>query len=354
MIRIQNIYYMLAYAFSVLNESSYKSVAAEEFELVADLFAAILAKGISNQIKRGLGKGYVSETDLLGAPRGKIDISDSIKKRTYLKKKLVCEYDEYTENVYINQILKATSLLLQRCADVEAKQKQSLRKVMLYFENVDELRPRNIEWSKIKYHRNNATYKMLINICYLVISGMLLSEQEGVRKLSQFIDDQRMHSLYEKFLLHYYRKHFPTFKVSAAQIEWDLDDGIIDYLPIMKSDITLECDDKILIIDAKYYSHTMQKNNLYNTKTIHSGNLYQIFTYVKNKAATSNKNVSGVLLYAKTDEEITPNNDYTMSGNRVSVKTLDLDSDFSMIEKQLKTLVCSFFSNSESSFQEVH
>jgi hypothetical protein len=30
----------------------------------------------------------------------------------------------------------------------------------------------------------------------------------------------------------------------------------------------------------------------------------------------------GVLLYAKTDEEITPDNDYIMSGNIISVKTV--------------------------------
>ena len=52
MIRIQNIYYMLAYAFQVLHEDSYQKVATEEFEYVSDLFAAILAIGIGNQIKR--------------------------------------------------------------------------------------------------------------------------------------------------------------------------------------------------------------------------------------------------------------------------------------------------------------
>lgn len=86
MIRIKNIYYMLAYAFSVLNEEGYKNVAAEEFEHVADLFAAILAKGISNQIKRGLGKDYISRTELLHSPTGKIDVSASVKQNTMLKK----------------------------------------------------------------------------------------------------------------------------------------------------------------------------------------------------------------------------------------------------------------------------
>ena len=37
----------------------------------------------------------------------------------------------------------------------------------------------------------------------------------------------------------------------------------------------------VLIIDAKYYSHTTQTQ--FDNHTIHSNNLYQIFTYVKNR-----------------------------------------------------------------------
>ena len=58
----------------------------------------------------------------------------------------------------------------------------------------------------------------------------------------------------------------------------------------------------------------MQTNKLYNSTSIISGNLYQIFTYVKNMDCSGNGNVSGVLLYAKTDEDITPDNDYMMGG----------------------------------------
>ena len=63
MIRIQNIYYMLSYAFQVLNEQGYKQVATEEFDNVAELCAAILIKGVSLQIKRGLGKEYVVQSE---------------------------------------------------------------------------------------------------------------------------------------------------------------------------------------------------------------------------------------------------------------------------------------------------
>ena len=42
-----------------------------------------------------------------------------------------------------------------------------------------------------------------------------------------------------------------------------------------------------------------------------------------------------MLLYAKIDEEVTPNSDYVMSGNKISVKALDLNKDFKEIKDDL-------------------
>lgn len=112
-------------------------------------------------------------------------------------------------------------------------------------------------------------------------------------------------------------------------------------LPVMQSDIMLKQGEKTLVIDAKYYSHTMQRQ--YNVNTLHSGNLYQIYTYVKNLDTDKSGKVSGMLLYAKTDEMLLPNNNYRMGGNEISVKTLDLDCDFSEIRRQLDGIVSSCF-----------
>ena len=124
-----------------------------------------------------------------------------------------------------------------------------------------------------------------------------------------------MRHLYEKFIFEYYRREFPQITTSASHIRWAADDGFDFVLPI-----TLEHEGKILIIDAKYYLHTMQ--TWYNISTLHSSNLYQMFTYVKNaKLAMKNREVSGLILYARTDEEIQPN----------SVSALDLSSSFDEI-----------------------
>ena len=55
MIPVQNIYYMLAYAFQILHEQSYQDVAVENFQNTAELLAAILCRGVLFRSNEGLG-----------------------------------------------------------------------------------------------------------------------------------------------------------------------------------------------------------------------------------------------------------------------------------------------------------
>ena len=343
---IKNIYYMLSYAFTTLNQGGYENVATEEFENIHNLFAAILAKGIGRQLKQGLYREYLNRKEDVAVVRGKIDMPGTIQNRLARKRVLTCEYDELSENNLLNQILKTTVMLLLRHARVSQEYKSDLKKEMLFFSNVDTIDPSAIRWSAIRFQRNNNTYRMLISLCQLILEGMLLTTDSGEYRLASFIDEQRMNRLYEKFILEYYAKECPQVTATASQIPWALDDGIGTMLPVMQSDIMLTKGSTVLIIDAKYYTHTTQAQ--YDVHTLHSGNLYQIFTYVKNKDTdfgTQPHTVSGMLLYAATDEAIQPNNSYRMSGNKISVKTLDLNRDFSEIAAQLNAIVDEHFSD---------
>lgn len=95
MIPVQNIYYMLSYAFQALQAQNYKDLATEKFHNTAELCAAILDKGISVQLKRGLGKDYLPKSESLSTLQGRLNISESIKTQTLLKKQMICTYDEF-------------------------------------------------------------------------------------------------------------------------------------------------------------------------------------------------------------------------------------------------------------------
>lgn len=334
---IRNIYYMLAYAFQVLRQKNYDDVAAEDFDNIQDLFAAILAKGVSQQIKQGLHREYITKNEDLSVMRGKLDIYGTIKNQIQRKKILSCEYDELSVNNIFNQILKTTITILLRDSGVKKLHKADLKKVILFFNDVDVIAPPSIRWNSLMYQRNNKNYEMLMNVCYFVLDGMLQTTDKGKYKIASF-SDAHMHKLYEKFVLEYFKRHHSYLsEVRAAQVKWNLAEGaeenIIRFLPIMQTDIFLRYKEQVLIIDTKYYSHTMQMQ--YNKATLHSGNMYQIFTYVKNQDAMNTGNVSGMLLYAKTEESITPDCSFVIGGNKISVKTLDLNKEFNLIAAQL-------------------
>lgn len=340
-ILIKNIYYMLTYAFQSLRQSNFDQVAAEEFENIHDMFAAILGKGVASQLKQGLYREYILQEEELAVLRGKLNIPGTIKNKIQHRQKLSCGYDELSENNLFNQILKTTMLILVRQKTVKQEHKAVLKKNLVFFDNVDEIEVGQIKWDRIRYQRNNQSYRMLMNVCYLVLAGLVLSTDTGAVKLATFLDDRAMHSLYEKFILEYYRYHHPEYKANPDTISWDIDDGVIEFLPTMVTDITLIYGEKTLIIDAKYYAHTMQSQ--FDVQSIHSGNLYQIYAYVKNLDKDKTGNVAGMLLYAKTQEQITPNNKYSMGGNTIWVKTLDLNLPFTQIAGQLEKIARDFF-----------
>lgn len=334
---------MLAYAFRCLNEKDESRYSGEQFDYAADLFAAILSNGIARQIKKGLFKEYVTYNEELSSPRGRIRLSETINKLAAQQKVTVCQVDELVENTHPNQILKTVILLLIKSEDVRISTKKKLRSFLPYFQQVDETDVRHIKWGRFSYNRNNASYKMMMYICQMIVDGMIIGEGDKDKYiLKRFVDDQKMHALYEKFILEYYKKHYPQFKVSQSQIEWNLDDDVRTLLPRMRSDIMLEYKGKTLIIDAKYYEKSsLQTNIRYGNQTVHSHNLYQIYTYVKNKDRFADKSVSGMLLYANVEGK-NPDVDYMMDGNKISVKTLDLDCHFNIVKSQLDAFVTSW------------
>jgi 5-methylcytosine-specific restriction enzyme subunit McrC len=326
---------MLSYAFRILKETNYEKIKTESFEKIHDLFASILSKGIAKQLKQGLHQEYIEIHENLPLLRGKLNLRHTIRNKIKQKRLLSCDYDHLSENNTYNQILKLTMHILSKNNHVSDDHKLALRKNMFYFTDIDDIDVRDINWSTLTFARNNRNYNMLINICFFVIEGLLISTEKGEFALSSYLDEQTMSSLYERFVLEYFRFHHPNLKARAAQVKWNIDDNAIKFLPVMQTDILLEKDGRTMIIDTKYYEQSMISKHNFDSTKYRSNNLYQIYAYVKNHDRKHTGDVSGMLLYAKTKESITPNSTYSMDGNTISVKTLDLDTPFSLLSEQL-------------------
>ena len=338
-ILIRNIYYMLAYAFQELRQNNYAEIEGESFDDIYDLFAEILARGISYQLKQGLYREYVARNESMQTVRGKIDINGTIRQRMRNSQQIACCYDELSENNTYNQILATTASILIRHSDVKKEKKSQLKKLMLFFQNVQQIDLHAIRWNTLRFDRNNRNYRMLLYLCYFIVSEWLMTTEEGKYKMREFSDDH-MCRLFEKFVLEYYKKHHPETKASAAQIGWNIVEDATDTseLPIMQSDVLLSLGERTLIIDTKYYSKIMQEQ--FGKETLRNSHLYQISTYVNEYDREHFHNVDGMLLYAKTkdadldDAQITHRDGYMLY-----IRTLDLNTDFEAIKNRLESFV---------------
>ncbi len=342
---IKNIYYMLAYAFQTIQKGSMESVAVESFAEMYDLLAVILAQGIARQVKSGLYQKYRDCQGDVEVVRGKVNMRGTIRHLMANRHLVACEFQEMAVDNMLNRLLKTTILLLLRSEKVQKQYKENLRRELPYFSSVSTLDMRRFSWSVVRFNSNNNSYRQLINICQLIWQGLVMTTTEGIYKLPALLDDEeRLCRLYEKFILAYYKRHYPILQARAAQIPWAVDDGFTDLLPIMQTDIHLQVENRVLIIDAKYYRQTLQRR--YHSEKLHSQNLYQIFSYVQNRDyqfGTQERQVAGLLLYARSERDRELNAVYHIHGQKIAVRTLDLNRPFGEIAHQLDEIVQKYF-----------
>lgn len=114
----------------------------------------------------------------------------------------------------MNRIIKSTMCLLLNLIFLKTKKNYGN---YWFFNEVECIDLNKVNW-KFQYNRNNQSYRMMISICYLVVKEQTTSD--GQMKLMDFLDEQRMSRLYEKFILEYYKKHCPKLNANASQIPW--------------------------------------------------------------------------------------------------------------------------------------
>lgn len=340
-IPIENIYYLLCYAWNKLDESEVINVAADDFETLLDLFAKILHEGTLHILKAGIDKNYITISEAIPGVKGKLSFADSLKKNTFRYGKAVCEYDELSPNILHNQILKTTIGKLLKIKSIDNNIKESLHTVYAKLNEIEEIKIYKKDFSSIRLNRNNMYYSFVINVCELIFDTVSLNERTGEYKFIDFVrDEKKMAALFEAFVLNFYKRELQDYHVSAPFIQWDaeaLDESSLDYLPRMETDIVLESKDRTIIIDTKYYKETMKKGQ-YGNQKINRDNLFQIFSYVQNYKKPVNV-LEGMLLYPTVQDEVEQS--FLIHGKKISVRTINLNQSWKDIEIELKNIILS-------------
>ncbi|GLC89783.1 5-methylcytosine restriction system specificity protein McrC [Lysinibacillus piscis] len=336
-IPIKNVYYMLCYAWNHLEEKDAIQVMRGDEKDMKHLLTRILLARLPSLIKRGLYQEYREQTDTLATLRGKLQFQPSLHQMTFRQAKMVCDYDELDQNIVHNQIIKATLQALLTCSAIEKSIKNEILPIFKLFAQIDTIVLSHQVFQQLQFYRHNRHYRFILKICQYLMESLLLHE-EG--QDSQFADFERepraMARLFEDFVRQFYKQELRGFKVYRENITWQATGENLYYLPIMQTDISLENESRKIIVDTKYYQHTL--STYYDAEKVKSVNLYQLYAYLANLIVPENKIVEGILLYPQTTtEELSLS--YNINHYSLKVMTVDLNQEWSAIHQRLLTIV---------------
>lgn len=342
-IPIKNIYYMLTYAWDVLDEADEMTAGMEKFDHIYELLSRIYIEEVRRLIRRGFTRSYKEVTEETGQIRGKINISLSLNEQTLRRRKMICHVHTFTEDNTFNQIVKATLLLLMRVPSLTRSLQKQLHKLTFYFTNVSDISLTSSDFRQLRFHSLNNHYRLLIHVSKLLVDQLLATEKGSDVQFRHFIENELVAHVFEKFVYNFYRRHLPMseYKVRAPHIEWRLTDPstaeALQLLPVMRTDIVVEDKKKRLqqIIDTKFYKQTLVSGYRSQHKKLQIDHLYQLFAYVQNSMYDGE--VKGLLLYPKTDRSVRAT--YEIMEREMSVVTLNLYEDWPEIESQLLSFI---------------
>ena len=339
-IPIQNIYIMLIYSWQKHNEKEIVNVDLEGQTNLQNLFAKVLINGVNHLFKRGVNRDYRVENEGIRSVKGKIDFSTTLKKNLLMNGKVQCEFDEFDEDNIQNQIIKAIINKLLITDDIEKEYKSKLFQQRLRLAGISDIRLQASHFSGLRFNSNNRFYEFLLNVCQMIYSNLMPSEEKGKYKFRKFSDD-KLDNLFESFVRSFYNIEQDKLKVKSEHFDWafeTLTEGSSEFLPEMRTDISLMNDNRKIIIDTKFYKEALKKNQ-WGKRIINPNHLYQLTAYMNNTKVIEGQSLEGILLYPTVDDDFDHQYSRRKDGKKISIKSIDLNQDFEKIKSSLMKVI---------------
>lgn len=338
-IPIQNLYYLLCYAWNHLEQGELVDVSKVPSNEILDLFAVVLCQGVEHLARRGLEQGYVVHEEELFGVRGRIDPLRSSRRFLPQHGRAACIFDELSVNTLPNRIIKNTLRLLDRFSNLHSTLKNKVRTLHNSLPDVPDTDISLQSFRQVQLHSNNRFYLFLLSICKLIHESVQIDPSSGSYKFRDFIRDEKtMAKVFQYFLYNFIRLEVPEWSIKSENIYWNASsetDPRLDFLPRMQTDISLRRQSMKVIIDAKYYRKTM--SNYFDTEKFHIGNLYQLLSYLSNSKRKVGDQISGMLIYPEIEKPLRER--YQIMGYEISLVTINLNQSWENIHTDLITLI---------------
>lgn len=341
MIPIRNIYFMLSYAWSRLEQAELVDVSTEKIDTLPDLLASVLVRGVQRCLKDGLDRGYREQLEESAFIRGRLDVETSVRKFLLRRGRAACHVDDLTSDILANQIVKTTMLQLTRAPSLNADLRHQLAVLARRMAAVTTIRLARRDFDRVQLHSNNGFYRFLIDVCRLIHDDLLVNSDKGDYSFRSFVEDEHaMRRLFQAFVTNVLRHHQKAFQVGNDRFRWSIEapyDQSDSGMPMMETDITLRSPGRVVVIDTKFSKSALQVR--FGKERLRSEHLYQLFAYLKNLEPRGNgyADADGILLYPTVEKPVR----FTtrVQGHRISVRTVDLRQTPTAIREEILSVL---------------
>lgn len=320
-IGIDNVLKMFDYAYGGFRYKEFEGrPPLTEYEDFLKLLVRILTDETKSLVQNHYRRFYRPRTENTGQIRGKVLVSETLRKNRLVLPKAYCEYAEFTSDILDNRIIKyALFLLLGTSAEI-GKAYPQLRALYPYFDEVELVSITPDDFLKCHYDRLNQPYERVHRLCRLFIEHSYVAHLPGNYNLFCYAFD--MNSLFEEFVRE-------VLKVSMASYGLRASGPGVGYLDVgriikIKPDVEVfQGDDLILLLDCKYKkTQAIEDDTSPNSSLPLNSDVYQILAYM-----VAHRIKKGVLVYPRYEGQDTElSAEIAGETYSVYVRTIDLTS----------------------------
>ncbi|MGP6170372.1 McrC family protein [Microbacterium sp. A204] len=285
--------------------------------------ARALVRAVTAATSRGLLKSYVSLEETGTVIRGRWDIARQLKTRPGIPVPVELTFDDYSEDVAENRILKAALRALIRHEQLAPEITEKLGPLLGLFSEVSDLRP-NRRLTLPSVSRLNAHYQPALRISSWILEATSWAHSEGASAGSTFL--LNVAKVYEDFVGRVLRTTLRPagFDVDLQVSDWLLDaDGEVHLRP----DIVISRGGHVVTVADTKYKVWGQNNG-----SPPNADVYQALAY----AVTANV-TEAHLLYVSGDVEPRRYR-ITATGTTVVAHALSLDGAPHMVLERVRRL----------------
>ena len=283
-----------------------------------DVLALALASAARRAFSRGLLHGYVVEEEALQTVRGRIRFDDQIRRRFGIAVPVEVRYDEFTDDVLANRLVKAAVYRLGRMRLQSPAARKELGRIagMLDTVSLVEFAPNAVP--EVRFDRLNEHYREVVALSRVVLRHSAFESHRGEVRASGFLMD--MNDVFQEFVTQALREEL---RVSdRVFLETNIDGLDAKNRIGLRPDLTWWDGPSCLFVgDAKYKNITGE--------SVPNADLYQLLAYV-----TALDVPGGLLIYAQGEAEAGTHR-VRHSGKRLEVAALDLSGTLDAVLRRV-------------------